>query len=174
MKKLIILEGFDGTGKTTLGKQIAYDFDIPYIDLFYPKSNYDKQYLTSKGITIDRYHQDFYFYEVWNRTRFEAVMDRSAISDFAYNNYDKKLFKTWLHHFFGIHKEDILLIYLHTDILTIMHRDKQWTDKKHIERILRKYRILINKIKNYGIDVIELDTTHGVSGEMLEYLYSSF
>lgn len=71
---LIILEGVDGSGKTTLANELSNTYNIPIVKFSYPKTKKDKT-------------QMFYNYiKLMYENNFNLILDRSWVSELVYGD----------------------------------------------------------------------------------------
>lgn len=71
---LIILEGIDGSGKTTLSKKLSEKYKLPVIKFSYPKNDEEKNNMFLQYLKI-----------LYNNN-FKLILDRSWISEIVYGN----------------------------------------------------------------------------------------
>ena len=166
---MIILEGADGTGKTTLANRLKDSLDFPIIKAF---QNTNEDLLKELKIPTNSYHEDFYFLEYWDQLgRPDCVLDRSIISGFIYERQYK--FKAaialnyWLSRLLP-YKDDIYIVFLEAEVETIIERDKEWEGLEHqLHDIINSNRAILDRLNGLLYKTIVLNSSK-LSPEVME------
>lgn len=142
----IILEGADGTGKTTLAKKLARTYDLSYVNVNRNDPN------------------DFnFYYETMKKTK--VVYDRHFIGEMIYpsvfkrkGNLEKEDFE-WLLEY--ARDKDVKILVLHNDPkLDMVHRLDDDEYDEVITQIMKINEEFIKIAKEYEIPLIDIMKTH--------------
>ena len=115
---IILLEGADGTGKTTLANYIAKELNgMVFHAIYRPEIN------------MEVYHKDLLtFARVFSNMGIPIILDRWALSEIVYGNifrdgpsYDAETL---------LHQDDITYIYCHNDDVVSNHKRNSKTRKE--------------------------------------------
>ena len=131
---LILLEGLDGTGKSTLAEQLSSAKGWPVVNIF---EGEDKEYLESLGIKKETYHEDIYFMDNWiSLGKPSCILDRGIISGWVYSKSNtlhkvqsSEAMEYWMRRMEPFKKE-IFIIFLDTHSEVIIERDEIWKGKE--------------------------------------------
>lgn len=152
MTKLIIFEGADNTGKSTIGKELAISLGIDYF-----KMKRDTVYVHQQDprmIEASNFFQIEWFYSFATQVNFQTVLDRFYHSELVYGELFRKINKD------AILKYDELFSKLDTHLITCIKEpenldDELW-DQETLKRIQNKFIEVHNLSKCHKL---LLDTT---------------
>lgn len=158
---MIILEGLDGTGKTTLANSISKIKDWPIVNLF---DGEDYSVLRNMDIPVEDYHEDIYFHESWLQLgRPSCILDRSIISGYTYNASIKSLraLEYWIGKSIK-YKNEILIFHLKAENETVYKRDEDWEgrDRELFDLRHRFNHIMwvLSELKGFDVKEIQTDS----------------
>lgn len=153
---VILIEGLDGTGKTTLADSLSDLKGWPIVNLFEGRN---KTFLNKIEIKSETYHEDIYFMDFWKRIGKPTVIkDRGILSGVVYND-DVNRFKALEYWYRGYNTNEMKIIILQASNKTIIERDKDWEDKENELNLLRKkYEKIIDYLKIRNFNLIELNS----------------
>ncbi|HKL23677.1 MAG TPA: AAA family ATPase [Candidatus Nanoarchaeia archaeon] len=152
---LIIIEGLDGTGKTSLAEKLKKEFGY---GIAFGTNRGDKEVLKELNIHINDYHEDIHFINQWSSIGFNAICDRSFISGVVYgkiNNKTAMLFDYCMDRI-KENSEDVYFILLKADNKTIVERDEEWEGKEQ-ELEMKRYlysNIFKHRLKDFNSLII--------------------
>lgn len=139
---LIIVDGCDGSGKTTLSKMISERLKLPVIhpfhNVFVQTNEQISLWAQSQYVTIKQLHE---------ATKFDCIFDRFYSTEWVYNyfkhrNYDTSYLND-IDDYFS--KQDCFYCYLHPNAETVLARmiekDEKWVPQKmeSVECLLKWY-----------------------------------
>lgn len=169
---LILIEGVDGTGKSTLAGQLSSAIEVPVINIF---DGEDKDFLELIGVEVESYHEDIYFLDSWFRLgKPSCVLDRGILSGLAYSNDKPEEMRAWtaLGYWLGRMKEcqeDVRFLFLDANNETVTNRDNEWEGREGELGVLRdKFKNHHNLLNGYGFETAWIDTSDKKSEEVLE------
>lgn len=101
---IIIFEGFEKVGKTTIAKKLASEISVPYFKNPNELQNtlFEKEQI---DFEVQTKHDWRYMIEFLKQTKNSAIFDRSFISEFAYGkifrskNYEKNNVEKFIKHY---------------------------------------------------------------------------
>jgi thymidylate kinase len=153
---IIIVEGYDCSGKSTLCNYISNEFDIPIYKTFSEKKidrNYDAKIETKIGlkrkIDADLYIADFL---TQMNKEIDFISDRSVLSYLFYNKEDKELYNWWDNKLKNINGKKVLLFCnpdYRTTKMFLEKRKNKTASVVEIERHLKKNKEFLLLIKKY-------------------------
>lgn len=92
-QKIIILEGCEKVGKTSIGKRLSEVLDVPYF-----KNSNEHTHFFDEDIARYRFLDQLYIYDFLKQTGYSVILDRAFPSDIVYTqvfrNHDQKLIDT--------------------------------------------------------------------------------
>lgn len=170
---LIIIEGLDGTGKTSLAKKLKKEYGYG-IAFGTNKKNTEK--LKQINININDYHEDVHFINQWSSIGFDAICDRSFISGVVYGKINEKTSMIFDYCLKQIKKqsEDVYFILLKAKNETIIKRDKEWENKQN-ELEMKRYlfdNIFENRLSDFHTLIVYTDnkTNDEIFQEVKEWI----
>jgi len=170
---LIIIEGVDGTGKTSLAEKLKDELDY---NIAFRTSQRNTKKLKDLDIHINDYHEDIHFINQWSSIGFNAICDRSFISGAVYEKITKKMSIIFDYCLEQIRRnqDDVYFILLKAKNKTIVERDENWEGKEQ-ELELKRYlftNIFKHRLKDLNSLIINTDnkTNDEVFKEVKEWL----
>lgn len=152
---LTIVEGIDGTGKTTLARSIAKGSHVPILRLSKSLPYAD---LAKCGVPVNTWVEDSTLMELWNTVQFSAVLDRSIMSGIAYHEPPMKV---WTHSLdiLARHKDHVRVVLLDARDDTVAERDPDWQDRgEELHRLRSSFGVMMGQLKKLRVPVMKIDT----------------
>jgi thymidylate kinase len=170
---LIIIEGLDGTGKTSLVQRLRDEYGYK---IAFKTRNQDTEKLQELNINVNSYHEDVHFLNQWSSIGFNAICDRSFISAVVYGDINEKTAKIFDYCLEKIekNKNDVFFVYLKAKDEIIIERDESWKGK---QQLLQVKRYLFDNIFNKRLGDFNLlvaytndKSKNEVASEVIEWM----
>ncbi len=161
---LIMLEGLDGTGKSTLARQLSEILEMPVVNIL---DGDDHKQLRAWGIPVNSYVDDIYFTDFWKRTGIDCIVDRCFISACVYGDVPTEVKEYWFRQLRDSQQE-VSIIWLDADNETIAKRDREWEGKGELLNEQReKFRRLMLEAWNDRTHILHINTSNMGSDRVL-------
>lgn len=166
---IILFEGFDGTGKSSIAKELSIKLNIPY----FKKPNDDESLTSNYNPEMSLIYETRKFIEFLDaKVIKDVIIDRDYISEFAYGKILRdKIYKDnnierfiWLYDSL-LFKQDFFIIYCFKNNDTFI--DKYNTVMQNKEEIINRYSLFM---KNTHNRVLLLNTTDKDLKKQLEII----
>ena len=170
-ENIIIFEGIDGSGKSTLIDQFIRE--NPEYKVFHCTRNTKNTF---------KFFRNFYSKIIVENDHY--VFDRSHIGQFIYQNSDERRINNWmslrdlcdLEEFINSHRENFSINWVQCDLNTCYYNCLQDSDDMtysydYVESLFKRYEYFFNNISSTDFNVIENDYT--VSEDPRDFDYSS-
>lgn len=160
---ILLLEGIDRTGKTTLSKYLSDYLNIPVINL-YNKHDHNtlsglKDFMTE--YKVNDYFEELVTAEMIDQLGIDIILDRSFPSAWVYrtvnygNDLDENVISWWCKKFI---KTESICFYLQPDIEFITNKYSD-LDRFHLIDLDRLFECFLNKMKDKGCNLVYNHTT---------------
>lgn len=170
---LIVIEGLDGTGKTSLAERLRKEFGY---EIAFSTSRKNTKKLKNLDIHVNDYHEDVHFINQWSNIGFNAICDRSFISGVVYDEQTKKSTEVFNYCMEQIRKrkDEIYFVLLKAKDETVIDRDDNWKGKKSKLQYHRYLfdNIFRHRLKDFKTLIVKTDgkTVDKVNDEVVQWL----
>jgi len=154
MQMILIFEGADYTGKTSISKKLSTTLKIPYF-----KNTTELQFFNNEDISKYRWLDQLYIYEFLKQTKYSVIFDRAYPSDIVYSSLYRKYDDDFFARLYNI---DELFSQINAQII-LCYKDNfsNYFDViiefENIERIQKAYFEFANQTK---CKLLKLNTTN--------------
>lgn len=141
---MIIIEGPDNAGKSTLAEKLSKALEIPVVHSVRPEKHWSEE--------------DVLYHSTWQLRPQEAILDRVyAISEYVYGRVIRGKTALGSKHseaLFDLYNRPYLIIYCRPDDHTILangSRDQMEGVIQHHQAIINEYDILMEEVKRFTV-----------------------
>lgn len=159
---LIVIEGLDGTGKTTLAKALSRATGLPVIKLSTTAGYKD----LPKDLPVNSWVEGAYTLLLSRLLSADAICDRGVLSGIVYGVVSVPA-KEWA--LKEMAAAGCKLIYLDARNDVIAQRDPEWHGREaELCELRRKFGRLLREVALLGVPVLRFDTTNQEPIEIIE------